>query len=147
MFQSGIDYIGVSVAFFCHDDRNFLLHKRSDNCRDEKGRWDFGGGQVNFGEKLDDAVLREVREEYGTDASIEKQLPAHSLLRKENGKNSHWLIITFLVKVDHSKVKNNDPEKITEIGWFKLDNLPRPLHSGARYTLDHYQEFFKDFIL
>lgn len=49
--RPGIDFIGVSVSFFCHDDQdNFLLHKRGDQCRDEKGRWDFGGGRVEIGE-------------------------------------------------------------------------------------------------
>jgi hypothetical protein len=34
--------------------------------------------------------------------------------------------------VDPTKVKNNEPEKIDEIGWFSLDKLPSPLHSQTR---------------
>lgn len=144
--KPGIDFIGVSVSFFCHDDNYFLLHKRSNKCRDEKGRWDFGGGQLEFGERLESAVLREVKEEYGVGGVIEKQLPAHSLLREENGIRTHWLIITFIVKVDRKKVVNNDPEKIAELGWFKLNNLPKPLHTGAQYTPKHYKEEFKKYL-
>src|SRR3989338_7456222 len=106
--KPGIDFIGVSVFFFCHDGKDFLLHKRSDKCRDEIGHWDFGGGQLELGERLEQAVIREVKEEYVGIGKIEKQFPAHSLLRKENGIKTHWLIITFLVKVDRKKVKNND---------------------------------------
>ncbi|PIZ68651.1 RNA pyrophosphohydrolase [Candidatus Roizmanbacteria bacterium CG_4_10_14_0_2_um_filter_36_35] len=145
--QVGINYIGVSVSFFCHDGKeNFLLHKRSNKCRDEKGRWDFGGGQMKFGEKLEEALLREIKEEYGVEGIIEKQLPAHSLLREENEVKTHWLIISFIIKIDRKKVKNNDPEKIAEIGWFKLDKLPKPLHSGAMYTLREYKIVFKKYL-
>ena len=144
--KPGVDFIGVSVSFFCHDGKYFLLHKRSDKCRDEIGRWDFGGGQLEFRERLQPAVLREVKEEYGVEGVIEKQLPAHSLLREDNGTKTHWLIITFLVKVDRKKVKNNDPEKIAELGWFKLNNLPKPIHTGAQYTLNHYKEEFDKYL-
>lgn len=145
--KPGIDFIGVSVPFYCHDGKNnFLLHKRSNKCRDEKGRWDFGGGQVEFGETLEEAVKREIKEEYGVLGVIEKQLPAHSLLRKEKGVKTHWLIISFIVKVDKEKVVNADPEKIVKIGWFKLNKLPKPLHSGARYTLKKYKEEFNKYL-
>lgn len=143
--KPGVDFIGVSVSFFCHDGKEFLLHKRSDKCRDEIGRWDFGGGQLEVGERLEEAVLREVKEEYGVMAQVEKQLPAHSLLREERGIKTHWLIITFIVKVDRKKVINNDPEKISELGWFKLSRLPEPLHKGAQYTLSHYGEEFNQY--
>lgn len=141
--KPGVDFIGVSVSFFCHDGKYFLLHKRSNKCRDEIGRWDFGGGQLEAGERLEEAVVREVKEEYAVTGKIEKQLPAHSLLREEKGVKTHWLIITFIVKVDRKKVKNNDPEKIAELGWFKLTNLPKPLHTGALYTLRHYPKEFR----
>lgn len=145
--KTGIDFIGVSVSFFCHDGKgNFLLHKRSQKCRDEKGRWDFGGGRVEFGEKLENTVSREIKEEYGVEGIIEKQLPAHSLLREHEGQKTHWLIITFIVKIDRKQVKNCDPEKILEISWFKLEHLPKPLHTGAQLTLKKYKKEFKKYL-
>ena len=48
--KPGIDYIGVSTPFYCHDGQgNFLFHKRSQKCRDEQGRWDTGSGKLEFG--------------------------------------------------------------------------------------------------
>ena len=62
--KRGVDQIGVTVNFLVHDGNGrILLQKRSQQCRDEQGRWDIGGGAVEFGESLDDAVLRELREE------------------------------------------------------------------------------------
>ncbi len=145
--RPGINFIGVSVSFFCHDGRgSFLLHKRSNKCRDEIGHWDFGGGRVTMGETLEKAVLREVKEEYGVKGIIEKQLPAHSLLRREKHTKTHWLIITFIVKVNRKNVILGVPQKMSELGWFSLKDLPKPLHTGAVYTLNHYQEEFKKYL-
>jgi 8-oxo-dGTP diphosphatase len=145
--KAGVDYIGITTPFFCHDENlRFLMHKRSDKCRDEHFRWDFGGGQLDFGEEIEDCVLRELFEEYGCSGEIIEQLPAHSLLRKINGVDTHWLVIPFIIKVNPQKVSINEPEKILELGWFTLDKLPEPLHSGAQATLKRYREIFEKYI-
>ena len=127
----GIDYIGITTPFYCIDDKGKLLfHKRSETCRDERGMWDAGGGQLEFGEQPEEGVLREVKEEYDCNGVIEEQLPAISILRKQNNINTHWLAIPFIIRVRAEEVKNNDPDKIVELGWFDLKNLPQPLHSA-----------------
>lgn len=135
---AGIDCIGVSTVFYCVDGRRrLLMHKRSKNCRDERGRWDTGSGQLRFGEDPIKGVLREVREEYGCKGEIlERMLPV-SVLRVQNGVKTHWLALPFIVRVNPLEVKNNEPEKIDEIGWFTFKKLPKPLHSAfRRYVLN-----------
>lgn len=52
--KRGVDCIGVTCIFLCHDgNKRVLLHKRSVNCRDEHGRWDCGGGALEFGEEFE----------------------------------------------------------------------------------------------
>lgn len=141
--KPGVDFIAVSVSFYCHnDDGIFVLHKRSDNCRDEHGAWDFGGGRLEFGEDPETGVLREVLEEYGVEGEIIEQLSAHSIIRDQNGIKTHWLVVPFFIKVDLSKIINNNPEKISEIEFFSLDNLPKPLHTGAAHTMKKFKENF-----
>src|SRR5579862_8107330 len=90
--KAGLDYVAVGVSFYCHDGRgNFLMHKRSRNCRDEQGRWDFGGGKLEFGEQPEEAVLREVREEYCCAGRIQEILPPISRFREHDGRSTHWL--------------------------------------------------------
>lgn len=144
--KPGVDYIGITTPFYCNDGKGtFVIHKRSDNCRDEKGKWDFGGGQLDFGQELEESVLREIREEYGSDGTIQEQLPPHSVLREQNGIQTHWLAIPFFVQVNLKDVQNNEPEKISEIGFFTLDNLPTPLHSGVIKTMARYKEYFSKY--
>ncbi len=145
MSQPGIDYIGVTTPFYCHDGKgNFVMHRRSKNCRDEQGTWDFGGGKVELGETLAESVLREVHEEYGVDGVITGLVPAHDIFRKQNGVKTHWLAVPFFVKVDPEKVRINEPHKMDEMGWFRLNTLPSPLHSGVKMTLEKYKSYFEE---
>ncbi len=43
------------------------------------------------------------------------------------------------------ETKNNEPDKINEIRWFRLDNLPQPLHSGFEFTFINFQKYFEKY--
>ena len=138
--KKGEDFIGVCVTYFCHDGKgNFLFNKRGKNCRDENGRWDCGGGGLEFGDNVIDTVKKEIKEEYCTDVLDLEFLGDEDVHRENNGKKTHWVALDFKVKVDRDKVKNGEPHKFDEIGWFKLDNLPNPLHSCLPQCLERYK--------
>lgn len=139
--QPGVDYIGVTIAFYCVDGKGkFLFQKRSNKCRDEHGKWDCGGGRIEFGETVKEAVLRELSEEYGCTGEILEQLPAHESLREWEGKKLHWIALPFVVKVDPAQVKNNEPEKVDALEWFTFDALPSPLHPAVEVETKQYRE-------
>jgi len=128
--KRGVDFIGVTVAFFCHDGRgNLLYHWRSEKCRDEQDRWDVGAGSMEFGETFEDAVRREIKEEYGVKPLKLDLARANNVLRMYNGKQTHWICIIFVALVDPKKVIIGDPKKMTKIKWFPIDQLPEPRHS------------------
>lgn len=139
--QPGIDYPGISLVFFCHDgEGNFLLSKRSQNCRDEHGTWDPGGGALELGESVDDRLAQEIREEYCTKILEQEFLGYIDVHRENNGAPTHWLGLFFKVLVDRSLVKNGEPKKFDEIDWFRLDDLPSPLHSQFPTALKKFGE-------
>ena len=146
MAKAGVDYIGVTTPFYCNDGNgNFLFHKRSCNCRDEQGSWDLGSGQLEYDLTAEENVLKEVMEEYGCNGEIQGRLPAHDIFRDNNGVKTHWVAMPFFVKVDPKEVKINDPDKIDEIGWFRLANMPRPLHTGFSFTYKNFRDYFKEY--
>lgn len=140
----GIDHIGVNCIFFCHDGKgNVLFGKRSQKCRDEQGRWDAGAGAVEFGETFEDAVRREVREEYGADPLEIEYVNTRSVIREHNGRTTHWVANLHLVRVDPAEVRNGDPEKIDEIGWFPVDAPPAPPHSQQAHEIEAIRAYIK----
>ena len=142
----GYDYVGISTPFYCHDGNgNILMHKRSVQCRDEQGKWDVGGGKLEFDLSADENVLQEVLEEYGCKGEISERLPTYDIFREMDGRKTHWLAVPFIIKVNRDEVKNGEPHKIEDLGWFKIDNLPRPLHPGAKYGFDHFKNYFEKY--
>lgn len=140
--KRGVDCIGVTVSFVCHDGNGkILLHKRSKNCRDEWGTWDAGGGALEFGEaSLEDAVRREIKEEYLADVQQLQFIAVRNLLRTHEGQPTHWVQIMYFVQVDPAKAKIGEPDKMDDIGWFDPTDLPSPLHSALTGALQIIRE-------
>jgi ADP-ribose pyrophosphatase YjhB (NUDIX family) len=136
--KKGVDYTGVTIVFLCHDGKgNILLAKRGVNARDENGRWDIGGGGLDFGETVEDTLRNEIKQEYCTDVLDFEFLGYRDVHREHNGVKTHWVSLDFKVLVDREKVANGEPHKFDEIGWFRLDSLPENMHSQwpATYEL------------
>lgn len=140
--RKGVDCVGIGVVFFCCDNRgNLLMNQRSKNCRDEHGKWDIGGGSIEFGEKIGDTLKREIKEEYCTDILASEFLGFRDVHRVDEKENkTHWILLDFKVLVDRKKVKNGDLEKHDKIDWFSLDNLPKPIHSQLLTFIKKYKD-------
>jgi ADP-ribose pyrophosphatase YjhB (NUDIX family) len=139
--KKGEDYTGVTIVYLCHDGNgNVLLAKRSTNCRDEHGTWDCGGGGLEFLDTVENTLKKEITEEYSTDVLDYEFLGYRDVHRENNGKKTHWIALDFKVLVDEEKVKNGEPHKFDAVEWFRLDNLPDPLHSQLPNFLKLYKE-------
>lgn len=139
--KKGEDYTGVSVIYLCHDGHgNFLLAKRGKNCRDENGRWDIGGGGLEFNDTVEETLKKEIKEEYSTEVLNFEFLGYRDVHREQNGKKTHWIALDFKVLVDRDKVKNGEPHKFDDVKWFKLDEFPEPLHSQLPAFLKDYKD-------
>ncbi|MGH7141635.1 MAG: NUDIX domain-containing protein [Minisyncoccia bacterium] len=140
----GTEFTGVSAIFFCHDGAgNFLISRRSPGARDEHGTWDPGGGGIKFGERVEDALCREVREEYCTDALDVEFLGFRDVLREHNGRPTHWIALDFKVLIDPQPVAIGEPHRCDGLRWVtlkELENFSEPFHSQFPAFLEKYRE-------
>ncbi len=137
--KNGVDYIGVSVgAMILNSKGEVFLAKRGKKAKNERGCWENPGGGVEFGETLEKAVLREIKEEYGIKIELLEQFPAHDhILPKEK---QHWVATTFLAKIKRGVPKILEPDKCDAIGWFSLNKLPKPLSMISKADLRYYKK-------
>ncbi|MCC7432409.1 NUDIX domain-containing protein [Candidatus Peregrinibacteria bacterium] len=141
--RKGIDYIGVTVSFFCHDGNgNFVMHKWSNKCLDEHVKWACGGGGLEFGLTVEENLQKEIMEEYCAKVLGMEFLGMRDVHRIHNSEKTHWIALDYKVLVDRSEVKIGEPEMCEDLKWFSFENLPEKdfLHSQLPIFLDRYRE-------
>jgi len=139
--KKGIDYPGVTISFFCHDgEGNFVMSKRSQNCRDEQGCWDIGAGGLDLDDSVEETLKKEIAEEYCTDIVEYEFLGYRDLFREHEGQKTHWIALDFKVLIDKEKVANGEPHKFDEVKWFTYETLPENIHSQNPAFFETYYE-------
>lgn len=139
--KKGVDFTGITVVFMCHDGNgSYLLGKRSTNCRDEHGRWDPGGGGLEFNDTIEETLRKEIKEEYSADVLNHEFLGFREVHREHEGAKTHWIAFDFKVLVDPTQVKNGEPHKLDAVEWFTLDTFPKEVHSQFPKFLELYWE-------
>jgi 8-oxo-dGTP diphosphatase len=121
--KKGIDYIGVGVgAIISNAAGAVFLARRGREARNETGKWEFPGGGVEFNETLEQALVREVREEYGFEIEVQELLDVVDHIIP--AEKQHWVSPTFLCRIKSGIPRIREPHKCSEIGWFELDRIP-----------------------
>jgi len=137
--KRGVDYIGVGVgAVIVDDEGRLFLARRGPQAKNERGLWEFPGGSVEFGEKLAQALQREIREEYGVEIAVGELLDVVDHILPEEGQ--HWVSPSFICTILSGQPTIREPAKCTEIGWFCPDEMPdEGLTQITRVNLMHYR--------
>lgn len=98
-------------------DKKILLIKRKNE--PFKGKWALPGGFVEYGEKVEDAVIREFREEVGIEAKIKKLLGVYSDPSRD--PRGHTISIVFILDAKGTPKAGDDA---IDAKFFDIDKLP-----------------------
>ena len=134
--------ISPFVVAIIKKDNKYLLTKRYDLDQEDpsefRGKWQLPGGGINFGERVEEAIKREVKEEVALDVEVVSIVPyVINSLRK----NWHGVGTVLYCRLNDVKqaIKLND--EADKYGWFsfseihKLATLPgvKEAIKAARY--------------
>jgi len=95
-----------------------LLIKR--NIDPYKGKWALPGGHIEYGERVEDGVIREVLEETGLSAEIEKIIGVYSDPNRD--PRGHTVTIVYKLNVIGGTLQGGDDA--SDAKFFELNNLP-----------------------
>lgn len=139
--KRGIDYIGVGVgAIIVDGEGRLFLARRGPAAQNERGLWEFPGGSVELGERLIDALHREIHEEYGFEIEVGALLDVVDHILPEEGQ--HWVSPVYVCSIASGAPRICEPDKCTDIGWFLLDDVPptEQLTQISRRNLARYRQ-------
>ncbi|KRG13662.1 DNA mismatch repair protein MutT [Virgibacillus soli] len=118
--------VDVTYAFiYKEDDKKILM------VNNMEGGWSLPGGAVEQGETLEQAVIREVREETGLTIEASEIIAVNEAKFEEKGH--HALMITFKAKIIEGEISIRDKDEIADIEWVDLQraNELMPYHPNG----------------
>jgi ADP-ribose pyrophosphatase YjhB (NUDIX family) len=128
MAYPGIDFPGVGSGLAVFTDGKLLLCKRLK--APEAGHWSIVGGKVDHMEPAADAARREAEEESGLKIHSARFLCLSEQLIEAD--RQHWVSLIYVTDDFSGEPQLTEPDKLSEIGWYPLDNLPQPLSLFAQ---------------
>lgn len=139
--------IGVGFGVMLLRDGKVLLGKRHEDPEKASsllkgaGTWTMPGGKLHFGESFEEGARREVKEETGVDLRNVKIIT----VTNDIVEDAHFVTLGLLSEDFEGGAEVEEPDEITEWGWFGLDDLPSPLYFPSEKVLANYKEgvFYK----
>jgi len=107
------------------NEKHILLVKRL--IKPFKGYWTLPGGHVDFGERLEEAVCREVLEETGVITRVIGLIDIFA--QPDRDPWGHIISIAFLLTLNDSQSESNNFD-LNEVGywkWFSINKLPKKI--------------------
>ncbi|MFN3503167.1 MAG: NUDIX domain-containing protein [Allorhizobium sp.] len=133
MGQPGIDFPGLGVGLAILRDGKLLLCKRKK--APEAGHWNIVGGKVDHMERSEIAARREAEEETGLSIGPIRYLGMTEQLIEAD--RQHWISLLYVTDDTSGDPQLTEPDKLSEIGWFDLDDLPQPLSVFTQTVLTY----------
>ncbi len=135
-------YPEATVGALVVNEKDDVLIVRSNKWNN---KYTVPGGHIELGERAEDAIKREVKEETGLDVEpIKLLLVQQAIYPKDYHKREHYVFMDYLCKTRSSQVKLDDRE-LQEYVWvepeeaLKLDMEPYTRNFVVKY-LDELKE-------
>jgi 8-oxo-dGTP diphosphatase len=127
--------VGVG-ALIVHEGK-LLIVKRG--VEPAKGKWSIPGGAVELGERIRDALVREVKEECGLDVEIALKSPMDAIdniiISRDGRLQYHYVLLQFLARLKGGTLK--PASDVLDARWVLLDEV-------EKYNLTKsFRSFFK----
>lgn len=120
----------AGVLFLARDTGRCLFQLRNSS-RQNHDTWGFFGGTLEEGETPYECIQRELEEEMGFMPEIKKLNPIDVF--QSDDKNFYYY--SFVAVVDREFIPELNDES-AGYAWVDIGRWPRPLHRGARSTLE-----------
>jgi len=124
-------------AIIIHEEKLVLIKRKNPPY---KGQFALPGGFVDIGETVEDAVIRETKEETGLDVKTVKLIGVYSDPKRD--PRSHTVSICFIVRCDGDIKAGSDAE---DIALFDLDNIPKLAFDHSK-IIEDAKEYIDDIL-
>lgn len=121
-------------AILVEHNGKYLLGKR--NKKNYLNFWVIPGGKVEWGESLEQAGVRELKEETNLDVEIVKFIGWKEIINIKD--DYHRYVFFFLGKLKNEQINIKPTDDISEVRFFSADEIKNldPLAESAKYVFN-----------
>ena len=134
--------VGAGFGVILEKDGSILMGKRhpdpdkADSAFRSAGEWSLPGGKLEWGERLEDGAVREVKEETGIAIRDPRVVSVHNCMNE----HAHFVTVGLVARSWTGEAQVMEPDEMTEWGWFSLDALPQPLYFPSAEVIENYKQ-------
>jgi len=100
-----------------NDKGEYLILKRSDQCKHQPGSWEFPGGKVDHGEDFATALIREFKEETSLDIKLNR------VMGSGDKERENYKIAYLFLEVEQTGGDLQISDEHDEYAWVSRKNL------------------------
>lgn len=137
--------VAAASAVLTDKEGKIVMHKRRDN-----NLWSLLGGAMEYGESINDTIIREIKEESGFEAEVVKLVgiytdPNH-IIEYSNGEVRQQFSVCFHCSIKSGELTISNESK--ELGFFNKEELSNVnMHEAQRVRInDYFKNIDKAFI-
>jgi len=136
----------VGTGALILQDGKLLLIKRG--AQPGQGKWSIPGGLVELGENVQDAMVRETKEEVGLDVEAIKLMDVFDSVTLDSHRRIqyHFVVVNFLVRIVGGSLQT--ASDILESRWVPIEEVERfNLTKSFRAFFEKHHEKIKELAL
>ena len=126
----------IAVKAIIQLENKYLILKRDENDEHGAGTWEFPGGKIEFGESLENALIREAGEETGLWITVDKLLYATTFM---SNPLRQVIVLAYLCNTLHDVIKLS--REHSNYRWVYKGQLSENLDDGIVKDMDKYHIF------
>ncbi len=127
--------VGVGTGVVILKNNQVLLNLRNKEANNRIGEWELPGGTAEFGDTIEETVIKEVKEE--TNLTVK---PLHCVcVHQDFVEGQHWISFGFVAELISGKLKNLEPHKFKEIKFFDLTKLPENTSKLSKEVIESFK--------
>lgn len=130
MEQQKLPKVGVGAVILDEANKVLLVLRKK---APEAGCWSLPGGKVDYMETIENAIMREIKEELGVEIEITQLVcVTNHIIQSED---VHYVAPTFTARITNGEVQNREPHALEDVQWFSINEIPENITMTTEYAL------------
>lgn len=129
--------LGCVISLIMKDNKILMILRKN---KPDAGNYNLVGGRMEEGETVNQAIIREAKEEVGLtiqDSDIEVVSSLHRIC--DNGTYNAIEFI-LIIKDFQGEPKNLEPDFCEKLEWIDINNLPNNISPYAKTAIENYKK-------